>query len=676
MAQNEIRRTITIDTNAEQTNQQLTTTEQLLTQLIDSQRELNQNVVDGAQRQEAALKKTNKSVEALRKGFNFVGGAIKALGIGLLIEAFSVLKDIVSGSQPVLDAFSTAFKSLNIAFNDLVSFIGKNSDGVVAKFKAMFSDPVGTLKSFGNAIKENLTERFNSYIATLGKLASGLKELFSGNFDAARKEFVSAAKESVDIFTGVNNTVDKVSESVGNYVKQVVSQANAMVKAENAAKLAAAQNARLVEQYDRMAEQQRQLRDDESASIETRIQANNKLGDVLEKQEKAMRTNAALVVQQAKNALALNNTVDNRVKLIEAQAQADGILAQVEGFRSEQIVNRIALEKELNERNQAAIDGTNERAKIERDFNSNLIKDDTDRLAAQRKNIELELAAETERLTAKRDLYKEGTQAYVDANNELLAAQQDLNNQLISNDKQTQDTILAEKNARVAADISNDKLAFETRLAALTEQLALINETEYASEEARTAALKANSDQRIAIEQSELQQKVDIQNQALDLAQEGIGVLKMVSEKNKAIQKALIIAENAAGIGKIIINTLAANAKAVAASPLTAGQPFVTLNTIQGAIGVAGTIAATTKALSALGGGAAGGGGGSAAALSGGGAGSSGPTFNTVGASGENQLAETIASQQGNVPVAQVVASQVTTQQALDRQVINNATFI
>ena len=46
---------------------------------------------------------------------------------------------------------------------------------------------------------------------------------------------------------------------------------------------------------------------------------------------------------------------------------------------------------------------------------------------------------------------------------------------------------------------------------------------------------------------------------------------------------------------------MAANAKAIAASPLTGGQPFVTANTISGAIGVATSVAATAKALGALG---------------------------------------------------------------------------
>lgn len=41
-----------------------------------------------------------------------------------------------------------------------------------------------------------------------------------------------------------------------------------------------------MQQYDRQAEQQRQIRDDESATMEERISANKKLGEILQEQEK------------------------------------------------------------------------------------------------------------------------------------------------------------------------------------------------------------------------------------------------------------------------------------------------------------------------------------------------------------------------------------------------------
>jgi hypothetical protein len=56
-------------------------------------------------------------------GFKAVGLAIKAMGIGLLLEAFAILKDVFSQNQKVADTFATAIGALSIAFNDLVKFL-------------------------------------------------------------------------------------------------------------------------------------------------------------------------------------------------------------------------------------------------------------------------------------------------------------------------------------------------------------------------------------------------------------------------------------------------------------------------------------------------------------------------------------------------------------------------
>lgn len=169
--------------------------------------------------------------------------------------------------------------------------------------------------------------------------------------------------------------------------------------------------------------------------------------------------------------------------------------------------------------------------------------------------------------------------------------------------------------------------------------------------------------------------KLAIQNAELDTISNGISFLQSLGIKNKAIQKGLIIAENAAGIAKIVINTVAANAKAVAASPLTGGQPFVTLNTISGSIGVASSIAATVKALSALGGGSVGGSPNSGSIGGGVGGSSTPPNFNIVGQNPNNQLAQSIANRQSQPIEAYVVSGNVSTSQELDRNRISTATF-
>lgn len=192
----------------------------------------------------------------------------------------------------------------------------------------------------------------------------------------------------------------------------------------------------------------------------------------------------------------------------------------------------------------------------------------------------------------------------------------------------------------------------------------------------READLKANADKEIEIERAVTDAKLALQNQALDTAANGIGLLKGLFEKNKGLQKAALIAESAIGISKIIINTQAANSAARLKYALLPGGAAlaaaeITLNKIGAGIGIAANVAATAKALSSLGGGSPSS--GSVGGDSRGGTSAPAPSFNVVGNTGVNQIAQTLGNQQ---PIqAFVVGSQVTTQQALDRNLVNNATL-
>ena len=201
------------------------------------------------------------------------------------------------------------------------------------------------------------------------------------------------------------------------------------------------------------------------------------------------------------------------------------------------------------------------------------------------------------------------------------------------------------------------------------------DEKKKADDQKKVDEAKAITDKQIETDQAVADAKLAIQNQALDTAAEGIGVLKGLFEKNKGLQKAALVAESAIGISKIIINTQAANAAArlkYALLPGGAGLAAaeITLNKIGAGIGIAANLAATAKGLSSLGGGSAG---GSGSVGGDSGSGAPAPSFNVVGNSGVNQIAQTLGNQQ---PVqAYVVANNVTTQQSLDRNIVNNASL-
>ena len=78
------------------------------------------------------------------------------------------------------------------------------------------------------------------------------------------------------------------------------------------------------------------------------------------------------------------------------------------------------------------------------------------------------------------------------------------------------------------------------------------------------------------------------------------GVDEARFNRAKDFAKAAVIVERIGAIGQIVANTGIANAKAVAASPLTFGQPWVTINTISAGISIAGIIASAIKSVSEL----------------------------------------------------------------------------
>lgn len=91
-----------------------------------------------------------------------------------------------------------------------------------------------------------------------------------------------------------------------------------------------------------------------------------------------------------------------------------------------------------------------------------------------------------------------------------------------------------------------------------------------------------------------------VQMQEADLAMQFGGILQQIAGKNKDLAIAGVVIEQAGAIAKIVLNTLEANIKSVAASPLTLGQPFVALNTIQGGLSIVSAIAAGAQAISSI----------------------------------------------------------------------------
>jgi hypothetical protein len=373
-------------------------------------------------------KSSTKSVGGLAKGFKGMGVAIKAAGIGLLLQAMGILKELFDNNQKTVDFFNTTFNTLQVAFSDFTKWIsGSGGSGIVDFFKAIFEDPKQALLDFADAFQRNIQERFESYLDTLGYLASAVKKVFSGDFKGALEDVKSAGKESLDVLTGVNNTFDKgkklVTEgakAISKYVVETVKQGAAMTETNKQAEIAEVLAQGLIEKYDLQAEKLRQVRDDERFTIEERIKANNELKAVLEEQEEVMLANAQRIVDAKARQLSLDkDNIEFQKEYLAAVNELSGVQAQVAGFRSEQLMNEMALQRELFDLEVSKAENAQEVAEIQAEAaieaELNAQKQLTLEEELNKKLYESRLAS----LELQKSQYKEGTQAYQDMVNEI-----------------------------------------------------------------------------------------------------------------------------------------------------------------------------------------------------------------------------------------------------------------
>jgi len=293
------------------------------------------------------VKKATKDVKKLSVSF---GSLLKATGfVALLSKAFEVLKETFGKNQKVVDIFNTSMTALSIAFNDLFGFIEKNIGTVVGYFKDLFENPVEKIEELGKAITEGLYNRFIELLDVVGLVGKSLVQLVIGDFSGALDTIKQAGRETVDVFTGVDESLESVVETITAYTTETLKQADAITKTAKAADRAAVEFAKLNAQYLKDAEVQRQIRDDETKTFAERIEANNKLNEILGEQQKLQKEQVQIGIDAAQQQYDINASEENYIALQESKVAMLELEETITGQLSEQKTNQVSLEKELLE---------------------------------------------------------------------------------------------------------------------------------------------------------------------------------------------------------------------------------------------------------------------------------------------------------------------------------------
>jgi|TARA_R100000482_G_scaffold83607_3_gene33245 DNA repair exonuclease SbcCD ATPase subunit len=434
-------------------------------QVIEAELKLKyQNAIEQVEELKKELDQVKESFEAnekaakdSEKGAKGFGNTLKTIGqaggiIFLLQKAFELLKNAINSNQQVADTFAVVMGTIGQVFSE----IGNVLVGVVTNLTSTTEnfDALGrvisnvgkiALAPFKLLIDGLALGFYNAQLAWeqsfLGSGDTEKIEALNQKIDETKQSLVDTTVGIAEAGVAIVSDFGEAVSEVGNVGTQLVEGLSTIsvksiaenVKANEQLKKSAAEarivNQGLIEQYDRQAEQQRQIRDNDLKSIDDRIKANDDLKATLEEQEKSMLANADLMIQQAELQFQLSGLEEDRLALLEARNEKAAIEAQIEGFMSEQEANRVALLKEKIELQLSEDEAVANRQNIEREFNAEMEQNEVKRIQMMLENLQTERAIEEERLLMKRNAFEEGTQAYIDANNELLDYQQDNANQ-------------------------------------------------------------------------------------------------------------------------------------------------------------------------------------------------------------------------------------------------------
>lgn len=573
-----------------------------------------------------ALGKTAKESKKSEGAFSSLGNIIKGLGIVSVISGlFNIFKEALGKNQKVADTVAAVMTTISNVMGALVSIIsdvidrvGKSSNGFDALGKVMgglLTLAITPLKLAFYAIKLTLQEvqlawedsflgdenpaKIASLTKSISETSSALKDTAVGAVDAGKaivNNIGDAAKSVVGVVSGVIDGASKIS------IKGIYDQAKATVALKNTAVIATAQLQGLVEEYDRQAEQQRQVRDDESKSIDDRIAANEKLGEILKKQQQAMLALAGQKIAAAQAELSANSSsVELQAKVIEAMNERKGILAQITGLESEQKVNAIGLAREKQDMNKAAAESDLKILLDNKKANAELIVDELLKAQTIQAIRDEENVKELARLQANINATTNGTQARVDAEIAFNTKKSELDNATAASDLAIAAIKLKRDQDLTAAKVDNEMTFFNLKKGLIDqERISAFEKAEKLIEIARmesAAQIQAINDKRDAevaaaekagLDTTAIKDKYRLQaegiNNALTKSEQDLSKAKIsatleaadaVADSLNTVAKLLGESTTAGKAAAVAGATISTFSSAVKAYESTIGIPFV-----------------------------------------------------------------------------------------------------
>lgn len=554
-----------------------------------------------------AFKGTLKGVTG---GFKSLRVAILSTGIGALILAIGSLTAAFTASEEGQNKFQKILGVIGSITGNLVDLLANLGEGIIAAFE----NPKQAIEDFKNLLVENITNRFNAILDTVGYVGKAIKLVFQGEFSEALDVGKKAASSLVDSFTGIPNSVDKATESVKGFAKEIADDASA------AAKIA-----------------------DQRAEIDKRSR------QLLVDRATAERDIAAL---REKAADKENFTAAERIKFLEEAGQIS------EGLANKEIAIaqlRFEAKKTENSLAKSTKEDLDEQAQLEADV-----------IAKQTARLKLQKALTAELTTTRREDAAERDRLAKEDETKKAEADKKEADRLAAIDKIKEDYRIKEEDRDVQTALQKVELEESRKLAELDRLKATEDEKQairdyYSTEKLKAEEQDAEASKKISDAEAEAKkQNLAAVGNALSSFASLVGE-QTGAGKAAAIAATLISTYQSAqdsykSLAGIPIVGPALGAAAAAAAVVSGFKQIQAIKATKvpkerGASNVATPGAASFTAAAQA------------------------PQFNIVGGGATNQLAGLLADETQKPVKAYVVSSEVSSGQALDRNIVESATL-
>ena len=263
-------------------------------------------------------------------GFKSMRVAIIATGIGALVLAVSALGAAFTSTEEGQNKFNKIMLVISSVTGNLVDLLANLGNGIIDAF----TNPLDAIKKFKDFIVENITNRFEAAIDTIGFLGSAIKKVFSGDFAGAMDDAKSAGSSYIDTLTGIEDTIGKTTEAVKELGEEIIKEGKiASDIADQRAKADKLERQLIVDRAEanrKRAELLEQAVDKEKFTVEERIAFLEEAGkleeDITNKEIQAAKIR--LEAKQAENALAGSKKED-----LEEEARLEAELINLETAR-------------------------------------------------------------------------------------------------------------------------------------------------------------------------------------------------------------------------------------------------------------------------------------------------------------------------------------------------------